>query len=145
MENSELTMPAAERKPEKLGQYDVVECPLAHGFTPGMYTRKVLVPKGTLAVSHIHKTRHPYVVLKGDISVYIEGQGVTRLQGGHHGITEPGTVRLVYAWEDTEWITFHANPENIKDLEQLQSICVETVEIKEIDEDIIKQLTEEEV
>ena len=65
------------------------------------------MPAGTLIVSKIHKTEHPYFITKGRASVWIEGVGVKVIKAPHHGVTKPGTRRLLYIHEDCEWSTFH--------------------------------------
>jgi len=86
---------------------DVIDFPLVHRFVPGMYIREIFMPKGSLAVSVIHNTEHPYVCLKGDASVFIPGGEVVRIKAGHIGVTKPGTRRVLFMHEDTVWVTFH--------------------------------------
>ena len=93
---------AMVQRPEML-----VDLPLEHAFTPGLYSRTIFMPAGTLLTSRLHLTEHQYVVLAGSVSVWIEGQGWQRLHAGHRGITKPGTRRLLYIHEDCTWMTFH--------------------------------------
>ena len=65
------------------------------------------LPAGTIVVSKIHKTEHPYIVSKGHVAVWIEGQGVVQIRAPHCGITKPGTRRVLYIREDCVWTTFH--------------------------------------
>jgi hypothetical protein len=37
-----------------------------------------------------------------------EGAGIQEIRAGHIGITMPGTRRILYVYEDTEWTTFYA-------------------------------------
>lgn len=94
------------------------ECPLIHRFTPGMYIREVFIPGGTLVTSKIHKTEHPFVLSKGRVSILIDGE-IQVLEAPFCGVTKPGTRRVVYAHEDTVWLTFHATdkktPEEVED------------------------------
>lgn len=103
---------AVERMPQ-------VELPLTHRFTPGMYVRTIFMPKGALVISKIHRTQHPFVVTKGRCLVWAPRQSapgedtrpateVQEIAAGHIGITLPGTRRIIYICEDTEWTTFHA-------------------------------------
>lgn len=76
--------------------------------TPGLYSRELLMPAGMLCTSRIHKTCHQFVVSEGAISVYNTfGDTQDLFTSGHHGITYPGTRRVLYAHEDTRWVTFH--------------------------------------
>lgn len=110
---------------EKMSTLEQVECKLEHTFTKGLYTRKIFMPKGTAVVSKIHKTQHPYVILKGKVSVHAKGDRVRTLKAGHMGITEPGTERLLLIHEDTVWVTFHPNPTDEQDLEKLEEFIIQ--------------------
>ena len=87
-----------------------VEFPVVHRFTPGMYIRETTLPKNTMLTTHIHITKHPYVISKGDVTVSAS-DGMVRLQAPFTGITQPGTRRIIYAHEETIWTTFHATDE----------------------------------
>lgn len=91
--------------------------PLEHFFVDGAYIRKITMPEGMLLTSKIHKKRHPYFVIKGDVSVLTE-EGAIRIKAPYFGITEPGTKRLLYIHEETVWITFHVTQET--DLEKIE-------------------------
>jgi len=83
--------------------------PLVHRFTQGMYVREIHMPKNTVVTSVVHLTEHPFVILKGVVSVKDVASGhVETIQGPHIGITQPGTRRLLFIHEDTIWVTFHA-------------------------------------
>lgn len=86
-----------------------------HIFTPGLYTREIFIPAGTLLTSKIHATQHPFVISKGDVSVWTEATGTVRLKAPHTGITVPGTRRVIFTHEDTIWTTFHVGEEKTVD------------------------------
>ena len=92
---------------EEIFKHPQVHCPLVHRFTPGLYIREIFMPAGSLITSARHLTCHPFVVSKGDVSVYVEGVEVDRYKAPYTGITHPGTRRLLYIHEDTVWTTFH--------------------------------------
>src|SRR5690606_4681966 len=85
----------------------MVDCPLDHTFTPGLYCRTIYMPKGSLIVSRVHNTMHQFIISKGAAMVFTEGKGWETLSAGIHGITTPGARRLLYIIEDTIWSTFH--------------------------------------
>ena len=117
MEATIETIPQEESTLQKVTQLDALEaemfklpqvhCPLVHRFTPGLYIREIFMPAGSLITSARHLTCHPFVVSKGDVSVYVEGVEVGRYKAPYTGITQPGTRRLLYTHEDTIWTTFH--------------------------------------
>lgn len=93
--------------------------PLKHTFTPGIYCREILAPKGMLIITKLHKTEHPVFMLKGEVSILTE-DGVKRLKAPCMIISPVGAKRVVYIHEDTVWINVHANPEDITDLKVLE-------------------------
>lgn len=92
--------------------------PLVHLFTPGLYVRQIEIPAGTLLTSMEHSTEHPFVILSGTIDVISDFEEIQYV-GPCMGVTKPGTKRLLFAHTDTVWLTFHANPENLQDPEQI--------------------------
>jgi hypothetical protein len=86
---------------------DVIDAPLVHKFTDGMYIREIFMPAGSLWTSKIHKTEHPYVVSYGKAAVSIDNQEWYEITAPYTGITQPGTRRILYILEDCIWTTFH--------------------------------------
>lgn len=95
--------------------------PLEHTFADGLYVRQFSGLKNTIVVSKLHKTNHPYFVLKGDVSVLTD-KGSIRIKAPHWGITKAGTKRILYFHEDTVWITVHATEET--DLEKIEEVVI---------------------
>lgn len=96
----------------------LVDFPLVHRFTPGMYIREIFMPAGSVLTSKIHKTEHPYVISKGVVTVWTAEQGAITLSAPHTGITKPGTRRVLFVHEDTVWTTFHVGDETkVEDVE----------------------------
>lgn len=94
---------------------------LTHTFTPGLYSRTWEADAGTIWVSRVHKTRHQFVILEGVLSVWVDGVE-TLYEAPFHGITEPGTRRILYIHENTKWVTFHANPDELNEDEIVELI-----------------------
>jgi hypothetical protein len=92
-----------------LVQLPKVECPLKHSFTPGLYIREIFMPAGTLLTSKIHKTEHPFIVSKGKLNVFLDGE-MQYIEAPYMGVTKPGTRRVIYILEDCIWTTFHPLP-----------------------------------
>ncbi len=93
-----------------------MECPIVHIFTPGLYLREMTVSAGTLLTSKIHKTEHPFIVSKGLLRVWVDGE-IEEIRAPYLGITKPGTRRIIYALEDAVWTTCHENPNNENEIE----------------------------
>lgn len=78
--------------------------PLVHQFAEGMYIREINCEAGQIIVTKIHKQKHPYFLLEGDLSILTE-EGVVRVKAPHYAITEPGTKRVIYVHEKCRFIT----------------------------------------
>lgn len=123
---------------EKLPQVDL---PLVHRFTPGLYSREIFMPKGTLVISKIHKTEHQFIVSRGAVTVWDEKDGITHIQAPFAGVTTPGTRRVLYINEDCVWTTFHPTTET--NVEQLEAMLVDTRKIDlPMDSAMVKAITE---
>ena len=97
--------------------------PVKHSFADGCYIREIFNPTGMLIVTKIHKKKHPFFLMKGDMSIITE-TGVERIQAPYQGITIPGTKRVIYAHTDCVFITVHAT---------------EHTDIKKIEEEVIAE------
>ncbi len=80
---------------------------LKHTFCDGQYIREIFMPAGQLITTKIHKKKHPYFVLSGKLSIMSE-DGKKDIVAPYHGITLPGTKRIIYTHKDTVFITVHA-------------------------------------
>jgi len=81
--------------------------PVKHSFADGCYIREIFNPAGELLVTKIHKKEHPFFLMKGKMSILTE-DGVKHIQAPHHGITKPGTKRIIYTHTDCVFVTVHA-------------------------------------
>lgn len=93
-------------------------------MSPGLYTREYRGKAGDIATSLIHKTEHQFIVSQGSCAVFIDGQGWNLIEAPFHGITKPGTRRLLYFFEDTIWTTMHPVPVDM-DIDDVRSIIIE--------------------
>lgn len=93
-----------------------VRLPLNHIFTPGLYCREILLPKGTILTSRIHLTEHPFVISAGVVSIWSDEDGAVTLQAPHTGVTKPGTRRILFAHTDVIFSTFHVTNETDPDV-----------------------------
>ena len=80
---------------------------LKHTFCDGQYIREIFMPAGQVLTSQIHKKKHPFFILTGKLTIASE-DGVIDIEAPYHGITYPGTKRVIYTHEDTVFITVHA-------------------------------------
>jgi hypothetical protein len=104
-----------------------VEMPLSHCFTPGIYSRTIVMPQGSMVISKIHKTEHQYVVLSGEVSVWTEAEGVVHIKAPFVGVTKPGTRRILFVHQTCTWITFH--PHASRDVDEIERDIIEPHEL----------------
>ena len=84
--------------------------PVKHSFADGCYIREIFNPAGELLVTAIHKKEHAFFLMQGEMSILTE-DGIKHLKAPHHGITKPGTKRIIYTHSDCIFITVHATEE----------------------------------
>ena len=97
--------------------------PVVHRFTPGLYCREIRLPAGSINTSRIHKTEHPFVISQGHCRVYRNTNEWEDIRAPHFGVTTPGTRRVVIAFEETIWTTFH--PTTLTDLLEIEDALLE--------------------
>lgn len=113
-----LTHKIDELEAVMVDNFPIVECPVTHRFTEGLYVRELFMPAGMLITSKIHKTQHQFFVMKGKCVVWIDGVEQI-IEAPYIGTTEPNTRRVVYIIEDSVWATSHPNPNN-ENAEQIE-------------------------
>ncbi len=141
-----MALESAMRKRTDIVIGDSQLFPLKHTFSDGVYVREIFIPKGSLIVGKIHKHSHPNFLMKGDVSVMTE-EGPKRLKAPLSMISPAGTKRVVYAHEDTVWVTIHLNIGNTKDLKKIEKriIAKNYAELPNVDNkllDFVNQVKE---
>jgi hypothetical protein len=119
------------------------ELPLKHSFAPGVYAREMEIPAGTLLIGKIHKHRHHNFLMKGEIIVITESEGIKLLQAPLMIVSEPGTQRVGYAITDTTWTTIHENSDNTEDLKVIEkrTVVEDNKQYLEYKNKLIKNIT----
>ncbi len=93
--------------------------PLKHNLQDGLYTREILMPKGSLVVSFIHKQNHPSFFMSGEMSVLLDTGEVKRIKAPMKVMTEIGTQRVAYMHEDCIWIcVYKTNKKTVEEAEK---------------------------
>ena len=110
-----------DRWEEYITQFEPADCPLEHSLPDGMYVRKITMPAGSIIVSRIHKFDNPFFITKGKLSVVSENEGIVEYTAPFMGITKPNTRRILFVHEETDWTTVHLNPENIRDIPEIEN------------------------
>jgi hypothetical protein len=93
-----------------------VDCPVVHRFAPGMYSREMFIPAGTIIIGKLHKHSHLNNISQGCVRVATSISGVQEFNAPCSFMSEPGVKRAVLALTDTIWTTYHPNPTDTQDL-----------------------------
>ncbi len=96
------------------------DLPLRHSFAEGMYQRELFIPKGMFLVSELHRDSYFSWVREGELSM-ITDKGLVRVKAPCAMTSPLGCKRMLYAHEDSWWITVHPNPTNTTDIEELEA------------------------
>lgn len=90
---------------------------VTHTLIEGVYTRTLVIPKGSILVGKIHLKECVNIIAKGDISVLTE-TGAGRFTAGHVATSGAGIQKLGYAHEDTVFINvFRTDKTDISQIE----------------------------
>ena len=105
---------------------NVVRCeefPLKHSFADQIYIRQMNMKKDTLVVGAIHNHLHVWFLLAGSLTIVTETSSEDFI-APCYVISKPGAKRVIYAHEDSIFVNIHKNPDNIKDIDELEAIIV---------------------
>ena len=103
----------------RLGPILPFKAELYHHFCPGIYVREYRAKAGTIDMSRVHLTVHPYAVTMGAVVVWTRDGQRDLLRAPYFGITTEGTQRVLLVVEDLVWMTFHANPDDCHDPDEI--------------------------
>lgn len=104
----------------------VIELPVEHVVTPGLYRRTLRAPKDVLATTYIHKQTHQFVLTEGKVRVSLGTPGeFVDVEAPYYGITQAGTRRVGRVLEDVVWTTFHPIPEGMTDIDEIEAYVFE--------------------
>lgn len=87
-------------------QHPQVDIPATETFANGVYTRQILIPKGTLLTGRVWLNDYIDIMVYGHILVATP-DGTRELEGFNKLDGQGGRKRIGYALEDTLWITLH--------------------------------------
>jgi hypothetical protein len=90
-----------------VGKETLESNPVKHSFADGCYIREIFNPADELIITKIHKKKHPFFLLKGQMSILTE-EGIKYIEAPYHGITRPGTKRAIYTHSECIFVTVHS-------------------------------------
>ena len=97
--------------------------PLKHTFADGIYIRQMEMKAGSMVVGAIHNHLHVWFLLTGHLAVATE-DSIEEFLAPCYVLATQGSKRVIYATEDSIFINIHKNPNNIKDINELESEIV---------------------
>lgn len=127
---------AIGRIADKLRELELIEPPVKHHFSKGVYVREIFMAAGVRIVGKIHKTRHLNIVSTGKCKV-ITPLRILDIDATVVPFTfesYEGEQKVVVMHEDTVWSTVHITEET--DLKIIEEQCIAT----EFDEELIAKL-----
>lgn len=108
---------ALEAELLKMPQADIVT---EHTFLPGVYERKITIPPWTVLTGAAHKTDYRVRLERGTIAVNTE-DGVKTFTGPFEFEAYAGLQRAGRVFEEeVVWVDIYANPDNCKDILELE-------------------------
>ena len=87
-----------------------IEPPVKHNFSKGVYAREIFMPKDSLVVGKIHKTRHLNIISTGSCTVITPTRKLF-IQAPFTFESLEGEQKVVYMHEDVVWTTIHLTDE----------------------------------
>ena len=97
---------------------------LQHHFAPQIYIREFFGPKDSIVVSRVHKDPNLFILVKGHVKIVSSTQKkeqVDVFKDFAICTTPPNTKRVGFFLEDTIILTVHPNPDDSRDIEELES------------------------
>ena len=95
-----------------------VEIPLFHDFCKGIYARTILIPAGTMLTGAVHKDECFFLIRSGCIIITTDKEPI-KAESGFMALSMAGSKRAGFALVDTLVTTFHANPEELREPDEI--------------------------
>jgi len=107
--------------------------PLTHSFSEGVYIREMSMLEGGIVIGKIHNKSHTWFLMKGKLKIANE-DGVVTYSAPTYVNAKSGAKRVIIALEDSVFVNIHPNPDNIKDIEELEKIltCETYIQYKQL-------------
>jgi quercetin dioxygenase-like cupin family protein len=106
---------------------DILECkemPVTHEFADQIYLRKMTMEKGLIVQGAEHKHTHVWFLLEGRVTIKESGETIEHI-APCYTVSKPGAQRVIFAHEKSVFINIHKNPDNTKNIKELEKQIVE--------------------
>ncbi len=96
------------RLEREMANHPPCEYGLVRRLTKGLYSREWSAKAGVKCTTRVHRTEHQFIISKGKVRIWTEADHWETFTAPYHGITTPGTKRVLDILEDLVFTTFHA-------------------------------------
>jgi hypothetical protein len=101
-----------------------IEFEYNHYFTPGVYTREMFIPAGTVVTGQIHRESSINLITKGHVRV-VTDEDEYDIHAPHTFISGPGVKKALYCVTDVIWAASYPWDGETTDFKQLaDQLCV---------------------
>jgi hypothetical protein len=104
-----------------------------HWFAGNVYLRELEIPEDVVCVGKIHKHEHFVILAEGACRINTD-EGMQDIVAPHIWISKSGDQRALYTYENCTFLTIHANPEDIRDMETLEKQIVDHEDVWYLEE-----------
>lgn len=102
---------------ERMRELPQIEFDVKHHFAPGIYTRELFIPAGTVLTGKIHRYEVMNVLVSGTLKVTTD-EGIEVLTGPMIFNSEAGTKKAAVTFTDVIWLNIH--PTELTDLDAIE-------------------------
>ncbi len=105
----------------------IVDCkdiiPVTHEFADQIYLRKMVMQKNQIVIGAEHKHEHVWFLLTGKVLIKESGETIMH-EAPCYTISKPGAKRTIIALEESIFMNVHKNPNNTKNIKELENQIV---------------------
>jgi len=95
--------------------------PVKHTFADQIYLREMKMHAGGIVLGAIHTFDHAWFLTEGTVSIKTNDK-IIKYSAPFYKKSKAGDQRVIYAHTNSTFVTVHKNPNNIKNIEELEKI-----------------------
>lgn len=95
--------------------------PVKHTFADQIYLREMKMYEGSIVLGAIHTFDHAWFLTEGTVSIKTDDK-IIKYSAPFYKKSQAGDQRTIYAHTNATFVTVHKNPDNIKNIEELEDI-----------------------
>jgi len=102
------------------------DCPVTHKFERGWYIREIFIPAQTYFIGRVHVEGHICKLVSGRV-MHIEEHNRMIREAPYTMHTSKKYQVVIYTYTDVVGRTYHSNPDDLRDIDKLESLIFEPV------------------